>query len=135
VFPSDLRYSPGLVMAGQRLRVLFPSRPDWVLPLLFPLSPGPPRLDLPVETLLLAVPVLRSVLRLMCAPMYPLSVLPRRAAASLLVILRDTLFAPLCLYPPMWLLGIYRTRHLCRSSSPCEPGRVWGCGCCCAAGY
>jgi hypothetical protein len=92
-------------------RVVFPGRPDWLLLLLFLLSPGLPRLDLPVVTLPLVVPVLRSVHRQLCAPMFPLSVLPHRAAAPLLVIPRDALFAPLCLYPPVWLLGFGRTRN------------------------
>jgi hypothetical protein len=86
-------------------RVLLPGRPDWILPLLFPLSPGHPRLDLPVATLLLVVPVLRSVLRLLRAPLYPMSVLPQRAAAPLLVIYRDALFARRCRYPTHVALG------------------------------
>jgi hypothetical protein len=65
----DLRCCPGLVMAGQR-PVHRPSRlvPDGLVPLLFPLSRGLPRLDLPVVTLLLVVPVRLSVLRRLCVP-------------------------------------------------------------------
>jgi hypothetical protein len=101
---SDLRCSPGLVMAGQpavdHLRVLFPGRPDRLPPLLFLLSPGFPRMGLPVVTLLPVVPVLRSMRRMLRTPLFPLSVLPHRAAAPLFVIPSDALFAPLCLYPP-----------------------------------
>jgi hypothetical protein len=52
------------------LHVLFRGRPDSLPPLMFLLLPGPPRLDLPVVTLMLAVPVLRSVRRLLCAPCF-----------------------------------------------------------------
>jgi hypothetical protein len=102
---------------------LLPGSPDGLLLLLFPLSPGPLRLDLPVAILLLVGPMLRSVRRLLSPPPHPLSVPPHRAAALLLVTMRDALFALLCLYPPRWLLGIGRARHLRRPSPPYESVR------------
>jgi hypothetical protein len=47
--------------------------------------------------------------------LFSMSVLPYRAAAPLLVIMRDALFAPLCLYPPPnWLLGFLSYAPLVR---------------------
>jgi hypothetical protein len=107
-------------------RVLFPGRPYWLLLLLFPLSPGLPRMDLPVVTMLLVVPVLRSVHRLMCGPPFPMSVLPQRAAAPPVVILHGALFAPLCLYPSRVALGLWSYAQLVRALHvpPVVPSRV-----------
>jgi hypothetical protein len=126
VAPLALSWPVNRPLTG--LRVLFPGRPDWLLLLLFPLSPGLPRMEFPVVILLLVVPVLRSVRRLMCFPMFPLSVLPHRAAAPLLVILRDALFAPLCLYPPCgsWAFVVRATcvsdARVARRPLPSLPG-------------
>jgi hypothetical protein len=101
---GTLRCCPYLIMAGlraaERPPLMFPGRPEWLLSLLFLLSHGLPRQDLPVVLLLLVVPVLRSVRRLLNAPLFLMHVLPHRAAAPLLPVLRDALFAPLCLYLP-----------------------------------
>jgi hypothetical protein len=94
------------------LRGLFPNRPDSLPPLISLLSTGPLRMDLLVVPLLLAVPVLLSVRRLLCAPTphvrvsapghranpYPLARRPLRTTSTL---------------APLWLLGFYRARHLC----------------------
>jgi hypothetical protein len=117
------------------LRVVYPmsSRLASSSPLLSVHSLGPPRLNLSVVPLLMAVPVLVSVRRLLFVPLIPLSVFLHRAAAPLLVSLRDAFFATLVLYlPPLRMLGLYRARHLCISytcyaSSPCDSSRVWRC--------
>jgi hypothetical protein len=110
VFSNDLRCFLGLVMADDRAvdrpSRLVPGPSDWRLTLLFPLSPCPPRLDLPVATLPLVRPVLRSVRRLLCATLHPMSVLPYGAAAGLLVITRDALLAPLCLLTPPLVVAV-----------------------------
>jgi hypothetical protein len=89
------------------LRVLFPSRPDGLPPLLYLLLPCPQRLDIPIVPLLHAVPVLLSVRQLSCVPLPPLSVFLRQAAAPVHIPLRDALFGPLRLYPmPPLALGL-----------------------------
>jgi hypothetical protein len=100
----DLRCSPGLVMAGQpavdrpsRL-VPGPSRlasPSPLPPFARSSASGPPRRDFAARRARAKVRTSIDV-----CPMFPLSVLPHMAAAPLLVIMCDALFAPLCLYPP-----------------------------------
>ena len=102
---------------------MLPGRPDWLPLLLFPLSPGPPRLDLPVAILLLVGPVLRSVRRLLSPPPHPLSVPPHRGAALLLVTMRDALFALLYLYPPSVALGHLSCAPLAPSVARLRVGR------------
>jgi hypothetical protein len=80
-------------------------------------------LDLPVAILLLVGPALRSARRVLFAPMHPLSVLPHRAAAPLLVIMRDALFDPLCLYPPSVALGHMTCAPLVPLVAPLKIGR------------
>jgi hypothetical protein len=138
VFSSDLRCSPGIVMTGHRAV----DRPSRLVPgpsrLAFP-SPLPPfarsSASIPPRRDFVArrarATVRASTVEL---PMYSMSVrtsasgrrpTPRHPA-------RRSLRSALSL-PPLWLLGICRTRHLCRLSSPYESARVWGDICCCAA--
>jgi hypothetical protein len=67
-----LRCSPGLAMACKEAAYrpwrLIPGPSRLARPLLFLLSFGPPRPNLLVVTLSLAVPVVRSVRQLLCAP-------------------------------------------------------------------
>jgi hypothetical protein len=60
---------------------------------------------------LLSVPTVRQLLRV---PMFPMSVLPHRAPAPFMVLLRDARFTPFCLYLATMALGLLSCAPLVR---------------------